>query len=287
MIHIGRAGSKLGSFSEEEVRRGLASGRFSLTDLGWKEGMANWAPLSQFPELTAPPEPEPPLPGETSSDEPAQPAEPAGLPWDDRRERGGIKGFWLTARMVLTSPGEAFARMLQAGSLSGPMLFNLIGGWFGMVIAGIYAIVITRLQPAPAKEMTQLQQLFYLSPDMARQALRLYIVMGPVIVTVVVLAFSVIAHLFLMLAGGANKPFHVTLRVMCFSYGSTQLLQALPFCGSPLATVWLMVCCVTGLAIAHGTTTGRAATAVALFVGACIACCVGAVLLVAANYGAR
>jgi GYF domain 2 len=48
MIHIGRAGSKLGSFSEFEIRQGLKSGKFFLTDLGWKEGMEKWAPLSDF-----------------------------------------------------------------------------------------------------------------------------------------------------------------------------------------------------------------------------------------------
>jgi hypothetical protein len=87
-------------------------------------------------------------------------------------------------------------------------------------------------------------------------------------------------HLLLMLTGGANKPFHVTLRVFCFSYGSAQLLQLLPFCGNLLAPVWMLVCCVAGLAVAHRTSTGRSVTAMVLFVGACFVCCMGFVLLV-------
>jgi hypothetical protein len=243
--------------------------------------MENWAPLSQFPELTAPPEPEPPLPGEMAAEEVEL---PAGLPWDERRERGMVPGFLRTARMVLTSPAEAFSRMRTTGSLAGALLYNLVGGWFGMIAAGLYAVLLTRLQPAAPKDMTQLQQMFYLSPEMALSELRVCIVMGPIIVTVVALMFALIAHLFLKLVGGANKPLHVTMRVLCFSFGSTQLLQIFPFCGSPLATVWLVVCCVIGLAAAHGTTTGRALTAMALFVAACIAYCVGAVLLVASDY---
>jgi hypothetical protein len=68
MISIGREGKSFGNFSEETVREGLRSGRFLATDLGWREGMATWQPLSQFAEFTAdmpagavsPPPPTPP-----------------------------------------------------------------------------------------------------------------------------------------------------------------------------------------------------------------------------------
>jgi uncharacterized protein DUF4190/uncharacterized protein DUF4339 len=53
MIHVNRGATSLGVFSEEEVREGLRTGRFAPSDIGWGEGMANWQPLSQFPELAA------------------------------------------------------------------------------------------------------------------------------------------------------------------------------------------------------------------------------------------
>ena len=52
-IHITRGTTGLGTFSEEEVREGLRTGRFAGTDLGWREGMAQWQPLSQFTERAA------------------------------------------------------------------------------------------------------------------------------------------------------------------------------------------------------------------------------------------
>ena len=52
MIHVNRGATSLGVFSEEEVREGLRTGRFAPTDIGWREGMATWQTLSQFPELT-------------------------------------------------------------------------------------------------------------------------------------------------------------------------------------------------------------------------------------------
>ncbi len=51
MIHVNRGATNLGVFSEEEIREGLRTGRFAPTDIGWREGMATWQPLSQFSEL--------------------------------------------------------------------------------------------------------------------------------------------------------------------------------------------------------------------------------------------
>src|SRR3954462_11178778 len=110
-IHVNRAGTTLGTFSEQDVRDGLRSGRFQGTDLGWREGMAAWQPLSQFsefaPDLAATPPPPPvastppavppPLltstPGATASAGAIPPAsEPVtpetGLPWDQRASKG-------------------------------------------------------------------------------------------------------------------------------------------------------------------------------------------------------
>lgn len=51
MIHLNRGATSLGIFSEEEIREGLRSGRFVPGDMGRREGMANWQPLSQFSEF--------------------------------------------------------------------------------------------------------------------------------------------------------------------------------------------------------------------------------------------
>src|SRR5438045_9580064 len=51
MIHVNRGTTSLGVLSEQEVREGLTAGRFAPTDIGWREGMATWQPLSEFPEF--------------------------------------------------------------------------------------------------------------------------------------------------------------------------------------------------------------------------------------------
>lgn len=54
-IHIGRNGQPLGTFSEDQVRDGIARGTFLGTDLAWQEGMDDWKPLSSFSIFNAPP----------------------------------------------------------------------------------------------------------------------------------------------------------------------------------------------------------------------------------------
>src|SRR5260370_22982368 len=84
MIHVKRGATSLGAVSEEEVREGLRTGRFAPTDIGWREGMATWQPLSQFPELAAA-APAAPPPQTRATSELKVPR--SRLPWDERQNK--------------------------------------------------------------------------------------------------------------------------------------------------------------------------------------------------------
>src|SRR5256885_16087013 len=90
-FHINRSGTSLGTFSDDEVREGLRSGKFTGTDLGWREGMATWQPLAQISEFAQETGPgaggPPPQTGAIGTAiTPGTTAAPrSGLPWDDRR----------------------------------------------------------------------------------------------------------------------------------------------------------------------------------------------------------
>src|SRR5215831_15032296 len=104
MIHINRGTTSLGVFSENEVRDGLSAGGFAPTDIGWREGMANWQPLSQFPEFAGAAAPAvPPVPPVQGGGTPmATPASArTGLPWEHRQGRGFFNAFIETLSMVL------------------------------------------------------------------------------------------------------------------------------------------------------------------------------------------
>ncbi len=68
-IVILKNGQKHGPFSEEDVIKFLKSGRLILSDLGWREGLAGWTPLSQLLGPAAAHIPPPP-PGSASVTQP-------------------------------------------------------------------------------------------------------------------------------------------------------------------------------------------------------------------------
>src|SRR5260370_26245899 len=100
--------------------------------------MANWQPLSQFPELggAAPAAPPPQINAAAT----AGPVEPrSGLPWDERQARGFFNAFVETLGMVLTKPDAAFSAMKIEGGLVEPLSYPLIGGWVGGVVAFLFS----------------------------------------------------------------------------------------------------------------------------------------------------
>src|SRR5438034_1771988 len=140
MIHVNRGTTSLGVFSEQEVREGLSAGRFAPTDIGWREGMATWQPLSQFPEFggTAAPAVPPVQPGAAPTSTTV--AARAGLPWEHRKERGFFNAFIETLTMVLTRPAEAFSVMKREGGLGEPLIYALIGGCVGGIASFLFSL---------------------------------------------------------------------------------------------------------------------------------------------------
>jgi hypothetical protein len=267
MIHVNRGATSLGVFSEEEVREGLRTGRFVLTDIGWREGMANWQPLSQFPELGAAPAAPPAQIGASPTSEAAAPR--SGLPWEHRQERGLFNAFVETLVMVLTKPSEAFTVMKRDGGLGEPLLYAIIGGGLGVIVWFIFSLVLNSFGLLNPRETS-------FGPIVGMSVSFVVLVGRLVAVAVAPFIFGGLVHLSLMLVGGANKGFETTFRVISFSQGSTAPLQLVPCCGALVGLVWCLVANCIGMARAHEIDTGRATLAVLLPV---IVCCGGGLLL--------
>jgi hypothetical protein len=270
MIHVNRGATSLGVFSEEEIREGLGSGRFSPSDIGWREGMATWQPLSQFPELagTTTPAVPPVQPGAgpTSTTVGGRP----GLPWEHRQERGFFNAFIQTLSMVLTRPAEAFSVMKRDGGLGGPLIYTLIGGCVGGIVAFLFSLGFQSLGL-----FRDQQNGLAAMAGMGIGSVAIIILL-PLFIVIGLFIGSAIVHLSLMIVGGANQPFETTFRVLAFSQGSTGPLQIVPICGGLIAGVWALVCTCIGLARAHETDTGRAVLAIFLPL---IVCCGGGLLI--------
>jgi hypothetical protein len=269
MIHVNRGATSLGAFPEEEVREGLRTGRFTLSDLGWREGMPSWQPLSQFPEFAAAAPAAPPQQaGGTAA--PKTAAARSGLPWEHRQERGFINAFIETLTMVLTKPDLAFRTMKTEGGLGEPLLYALIGGCVGGIVSLLLSLALQSMGLFAGQRDT-----FSALAGVGVGSIVL-IILVPVFVIIVLFIGSAIVHLCLMIVGGANKSFETTFRVLSFSQGSTGPLQIIPVCGGLIAGVWALVVNCVGLARAHETSTGRAVLAVFLPL---IVCCGGGILI--------
>jgi len=269
MIHVNRGATSLGVFSEEEVREGLRTGRFVSTDIGWREGMANWQPLSQFPELGAAAPVAPPAQTGAAT-APEHVVARSGLPWDERQTKGLINAFIETLQMVLSRPVAAFTAMKREGGLGEPLLYATIGGTFGGLFAITYNFTLRSLAPFGDRHDT-LPHLF------AGFGWIFLLILTPLFVVIGMFIVSAILHVCLMIVGGAKQSFETTFRVVCFAEGSVSPLLVVPFCGGLITGIWKVVLYCVGLARAHDTDTGRAVIAVLLPL---IVCCGGFVLLI-------
>src|SRR5437588_4821783 len=147
-FHINRNGTNLGTFSEDEVRDGLRSGKFFATDLGWREGMATWEPLAQISEFAqeAGPGgaagPQPQFTGASTITPTATIAPRSGLPWDDRQQKGFFTAFIETLQMVLTRPAEAFTAMRREGGFGEPLIYAVIGASAGAIVQFLFSLAL-------------------------------------------------------------------------------------------------------------------------------------------------
>jgi hypothetical protein len=255
MFHVNRGTTSLGVFSEEEIREGLSAGRFAPTDIGWREGMATWQPLSQFPEFggTAAPAVPPVQPGATpiSTTVAGRP----GLPWEHRQERGFFNAFIETLTMVLTRPAEAFSVMKREGGLGEPLIYALIGGCLGGIVSALFSLGLQSIGLFVDKN-NSLAAMTGMGIGFGS------IILVPFVIVIFLFIWSGLAHLCLMIFGGANHSFETTFRVFAFTQGSAGPLQIIPICGGLISGVWAIVCNCIGLARAQETDTGRAVLAV-------------------------
>src|SRR6266566_4044825 len=271
MIHVNRGATSLGAFSEEQVREGLRTGRFAPTDIGWREGMATWQPLSQFPEFGGAAAPAVPAVQPSAAPTSTTVAGRTGLPWEHLQERGFFNAFIETLSMVLTRLAEAFSVMKREGGLGEPLIYALIGGSVGGIVAFLFSLGFRSIGLF-ADRNNSLAAMTGMGIGSVAM-----IILLPLFIVIFLFIWSALAHLCLMIVGGAKQSFETTFRVFAFTQGSAGPLQIIPLCGGLISGIWAIVCNCIGLARAHETDTGRAVLAVFLPL---IVCCGGLTLVV-------
>jgi hypothetical protein len=205
----------------------------------------------------------------------------AGNPWDERDRLGILTALVETTRLVLTRPGEFFRAAPVAAGIGSPLLYAVIVGWLGVVVASLYQAIFRSVVGSTVGllgDRPELAQLIAFTESWAGFVAQ--VVFGGVFVAIGVFVWSAIVHVALLLLGGARSGFEATLRVVCFSQ-ATSVLLLVPFCGQLIAPVWTLVVDVIGLAEAHRIGYGRSAAAVLLPIALLCCCCGGAIALFA------
>jgi hypothetical protein len=262
-IWINRSGQNLGTFSLEEVQRGLDQWQFVATDLAWQEGMETWKPLAEFPGVRIP----------SVAVEPAQvyPAVPppgheiieSGQPsvapaWERRPEVKLFPAFFITIREALFEPGPTFSRLPINGQLMRPTTFYLMLLLIQYALIYLfYAVYIPFASATNGLERTGV------SIGVAEAVLPFALLL----VAAMAIGFNFVAagifHLILMMLGGANKGYEATYKVLCYA-NSAHLFAFVPCVGSIAAIVFFYISSIIGLQRAHGTETWKAAVAMLL-----------------------
>jgi hypothetical protein len=281
-IWINRAGQSLGTFTLEEVQRGLNQGQYVPTDLGWQEGMASWKPLAEFAGLQMPTQQ-----GQATPLTPISPSSPEvppllgeatlatvegiedGPAWERRKELGLLKALTQTWKEVLFNPNVSFPRMKTSGGYAAPFLFNLTMVVIYAFFTTIYQLLISGVLAAAGASHSGSNSMSSLGV-----ALPPLLNVGAMIVLIPLLVgFTFvnagITHLCLALFKGTSKSYEATYRVLCYSY-STWIFALVPCAGGIVSSIWGVVSTIIGLSKVHRTEGWRAAVAVLLPVFVCM-----------------
>ena len=277
-IWINRAGQNLGTFTLEEVQRGLDQGQFVPGDLGWQEGMETWKPLAEFPSLRMP------QPLETSSLAPVHQTSPDvppplaeqtlatidedGPAWERRQQLGLFKALTQTWKEILFNPTVSFARMKTSGGFTTPFLFNLAMVIIWAFFTVIYRLLLTGMFAAAGSMRNDSSYMLGIGAGTSALVVILFLVVAiPMIVALNFLSAG-ITHLCLALFKGTSKNYEATYRVICYSY-SAWIFALVPCAGGLVAGIWGLVSSIIGLSKVHKTETWRAAVAVLLPIFVC------------------
>lgn len=218
--------------------------------------------MSEPISTAATPPPEPPV-GET---------ERQGNPWERRDELGASQGFLEALKLFVVSPAEAFNQTRRQGDYGSPLLFAVVLGWAGVLIAKVWETLfgMSVLSAFPPEVRDQLPFLVGGSTF----GLVLSLVLAPIYILVALFIWSALLHLCLVLVGGlkdSTAGFEGTFRVVSYATVA-QLGSLVPIFGSLITLVWTVVLGVIGITSLHKSSQGQAVVALLIPLVLCCLC---------------
>ena len=200
-------------------------------------------------------------------------------PWEQRDRLGLVSALVETTQQVLMRPTEFFRAMPVTGGLGGPLLYAVILGYAGLLASAVYGAIFQAVAGPRLFDMPHRGELDRFLPYVqGGMGLVFQIVLGPLLVAIGAFVSAAVLHVLLLLFGGAPRGFEATFRVRCYAEAAS-VFRLIPFCGTAIFVIYILVVTIVGLSEAHGIGKGRAAAAVLVPLLLFCCCCVGGILL--------
>lgn len=172
-------------------------------------------------------------------------------PWESG---GGF--FWAyirTTREALFSPTRFFKKVAAGEGYWSPLIYGIISGIIGFGASMVYQwLFFSAFIPPQVHAFIPYNLILILS-----------LVGIPFMSAFSIFIGSAITHLCLMIVGGNKKGFAATFRAISYSF-CAHLFDIVPFIGSFVGSIYMIVLIIIGVREGHGISTGKAALAVLL-----------------------
>jgi hypothetical protein len=201
--------------------------------------------------------------------EPPVPAPLPVIPWEDP-SRPWTSAFMETIGAFLTHPRQAFERVPAKGDALRPLVFAILVGWIGQFFYAVYEVTFGEALGEAMRAMLPGQAMTG-AEAVPRGYWFAMMALAPLLTGISLVLSSCIAHLFLLLFGGARNGFTATFRALCYVQVVT-LSFVLPFCGAFVVAIAGVGFEIIGFSALHRISIGKSAAAVLVPSFLCCAC---------------
>jgi hypothetical protein len=165
-------------------------------------------------------------------------------PWEERSTYGTGQAVLQTVRAVLFSPVSFFRHAEVKGGLREPLAFGILVGSIAIMVDVFWQFLLSgETIPLIADSLFGSIALGFLFVGT--------MIFSPLFVVLLLLVWSLMAHLCLMVVRGATNGFEATFRVAAYSQAA-QLWGLIPFVGGFIGGIWFLVVQIIGLREIHG-----------------------------------
>lgn len=185
-----------------------------------------------------------------------------GIPWENLRQAGWIRGFFATIHMVMFNSAFFYSHIKERGSLTPSYLFMLLLGYIALLCSSLWVQGLNAFMGETTAPL--------LTPAFALPTLLL---LTPVYLGALQIVTATLIQSILRLSTSEKGQFPLIFKMLGYAFAPL-ILSVIPFVGPIAGGVWFFFSLVTGCRVALGLKWGQLIPALLLplaLVGGCVA----------------